>query len=114
MSDYHREKVLRIPMEDMGINPADYDDIGYDLYEKYGDMFYWNRPRVGKFDVAPTEEWFLDFVIEEEYGACCGEWGKVRELTLDEKIKYYLRRQRTTSSRQRITSTNNSNRKKRK
>ena len=29
------------------------------------------------------------FVIEEEYGADCGEWGKVRELTLDEKIKYY-------------------------
>ena len=31
-----------------------------------------------------------------------------------EKIKYYLRRQGTTSSRQRISSTNNSNRKKRK
>lgn len=88
MSDYHREKVLRIPMEDVGINPKDYDDIGYDLWEKYGDMFYWNGHRVGKFDVAPTEEWFIDFVLDEEYGADCGEWGKVRDLTAEERLKY--------------------------
>ena len=88
MSDYHREKVLRIPMEDMGINPEDYDDIGYDLWEKYGDIFYWGNPRVGKFDVAPTEEWFLDFVLEDNYGDECGDWGKVRALTANEKNKY--------------------------
>lgn len=88
MSDYHREKVLRIPMHDMGINPEDYDDIGYDLWEKFGDIFYWNGSSVGKFEVAPTEEFFIDFVLENEYGADCGEWGKVRELTVPEKVKY--------------------------
>ena len=89
MSDYRREKVLRIPIKDMGINPEDYDDIGYDLCEKYGDMFYWGGSKIGKFEVAPTEEWFLDFVLEDNYGDECGDWGRVRELTLDEKIKYY-------------------------
>lgn len=88
MSDYTREKVLRIPMEDMGINPKDYSDISYCLWDKFGDIFYWNSPQVGKFDVAPTREWFIDFVLEEEYGADCGEWGKVRLLTEVEKTKY--------------------------
>ena len=88
MSDYHREKVLRIPMEDMGINPKDYDDISYDLWEKFGDIFYWGSPRVGKFEVAPTSEWFIDFVLEENYGDECGDWGKVRLLTEVEQAKY--------------------------
>lgn len=88
MSDYHREKVLRIPFEDVGLNPADYDDVGYDLWEKFGDIFYWSNPRVGKFDVAPTVEWFIDFVLEENYGDECGDWGKVRALTEAEQSKY--------------------------
>ena len=88
MSDYHREKVLRIPFEDIGLNPDSFDDVSHDLWQKFGDMFYWNSPRVGKFDVAPTTEWFIDFVLEESYGDECGEWGKVRALTANEKNKY--------------------------
>lgn len=89
MSDYHREKVLRIPMEDMGINPKDYDDLGYDLWQKFGDdVFYWGGSSIGKFDVAPTRGWFLDFVLESDYGHECGEWGKVRALTVPEKTKF--------------------------
>jgi hypothetical protein len=88
MSDYHREKVLRIPFDDMNLNPDSFDDVSHDLWQMFGDIFYWNNPRVGKFDVAPTEEWFIDFILEEEYGADCGEWGKVRALTANEKNKY--------------------------
>ena len=87
MSDYHREKVLRIPFEDMGLNPDSFDDVSYDLWEMFGDVFYWGNPKVGKFEVAPTSEWFIDFVLEDECDEC-GDWGKVRELTDAEKAKY--------------------------
>lgn len=88
MSDYHREKVLRIPFEDMGLNPDSFDDVGHDLWQMFGDIFYWNSLREGKFDVAPTSQWFIDFILESEYGADCGEWGRVRALTANEKNKY--------------------------
>ncbi len=88
MSDYHRNKVLRVPFDKVGLNPNDYDDVGYDLWKKFGDMFYWNGSSTGKFDIAPTEEFFIDFVLESEYGADCGEWGKVRELTEVEMALY--------------------------
>jgi len=88
MSDYHREKVLRIPFEDLGLNPASFTVAGTELHKTFGDLFYWSGQRVGKFDVAPTTEYFIDFVLEESYGDECGEWGKVRALTVNEKNKY--------------------------
>lgn len=88
MSDYHREKVLRIPFEDLGLNAKDFNDLDYDLWQKFGDIFYWNGRRIGKFESAPTRGYFIDFVLEDEYGADCGEWGKVRALTVPEKTKY--------------------------
>ena len=88
MSDYHREKVLRIPFEDLGLNPASFSDASMELHNKYGDMFYWSGQREGKFDVAPTTKAFIDFVIESDYGNDCGEWGKVRLLTSAEQEKF--------------------------
>ncbi len=89
MSDYCKMKVLRIPFEDANIGILkDYDDVDYDLYKKFGDMFYWDGPHTGKFECAPTRRPFIDYILEYEYGADCGEFGKVRELTDPEKLKY--------------------------
>jgi hypothetical protein len=89
MSDYKRMKVLRLPFEYANIGSVDdYDDISHDLWDKYGDIFYWNGTNIGKFNYAPTERPFIDFVLESEYGADSGEWGKVRELYPQEIDKY--------------------------
>ena len=89
MSDYCRMKVLRLPFEEANIGKLeDYDDLEHDLHEKYGDMFYWNGTNVGKFDSSPTYRPFIDYILEHEYGADCGEWGKIRELYPSEKLKY--------------------------
>lgn len=88
MSDYHRQKVLRIPFEDLGLNKDDYKDTSYGLWQKFGDIFYWQGSNIGKFALAPTERLFIDFVLESDYGFDCGEWGKVRELYPQEIDKY--------------------------
>jgi hypothetical protein len=82
-------KVLRIPFEEANIGmPCDYDDLDHDLHEKFGDMFGWCGGAAGKFESSPTYRPFIDYVLEHEYGADCGEWGKVRELYQAEKLKY--------------------------
>lgn len=90
MSDYCRMKVLRVPFEECNLgSPNDYDDIGYDLYEKLGgELYYWGGKHEGKFDYAPTVKPFMDFVLEHEYDAGYGDWGKTRELYESEKLKY--------------------------
>jgi hypothetical protein len=90
MSDYCKMKVLRIPFEDCNFGLLeDCDDLSYAPYEKLGgDVFYWGGRREGKFDFAPTERPFIDFVLEHVYGAECGEYGKVRDLYTSEKLKY--------------------------
>ena len=88
MSDYCRMKVLRLPFEHTGLRIEDYDDIGYELHEQFGEMFHWCGKSIGKFDFAPTEDPFIDFILEDVYGDDCGEWGKVRALTAAEKEKY--------------------------
>ncbi len=88
MSDYHREKVLRIPFEGLNLNPASFRNADIELHDMFGDMFYCGGQRVGKFDIAPTTRAFIDFILESEYGSECGEWGKVRQLTSIEQEKY--------------------------
>ncbi len=89
MSDYCKMKVLRLPFEDAGIGkPEDYDDISFDLHDKFGDLFYWCGKPDGKFDYAPTEKPFIDFVLGHEYDSSYGEYGKTRELYPSEKLKY--------------------------
>lgn len=89
MSDYCRMKVLRLPFEEANIGCIeDYDDLDHDLHEKFGDMFYWCGKQTGKFESSPTCKPFIDYVLECEYGADCGEWGKIRELSPSEKLKY--------------------------
>lgn len=88
MSDYKREKVLRIPFEDLCLDIKESDDLSYDLWKKFGDIFYWCGSCEGKFELAPTTRMFIDFVLESEYGSDCGDWGKVRELYPQEIDKY--------------------------
>lgn len=97
MSTYVREKVLRIPMERIDMNYI--KDIVAQKYpnENHEDDFDWylesalpdvfDYATVGKFQVAPTESPFFDYVLDYEYDAD-GEYGKTRALYESEKAKY--------------------------
>lgn len=82
MSDYERNKVVRLKasLENLGVESL------WDLEEKYQDLF--GIGDVGKFETAPTEEPFIDFILYHSYGDECGEWGRARRLTDKELEKY--------------------------
>lgn len=82
MSDYERYKVVRLKtsLENLGVESL------WDLEEKYQDLF--GIGDVGKFEMAPTEEVFIDFVLYHSYGEECGEWGCARKLSEKELEKY--------------------------
>ena len=97
MSTYVREKVLRIPVHKMNFAhvvrqleekyPDDdvMDDITFYLEDVLPDLFgYGDR---NKFQMSPTEERFIDYVLDYEYD-CDGDYGKVRELYDSEKEKF--------------------------
>lgn len=103
MSDYVREKVLRLPIEGfqledlkkvitekleaIGKSVRDVDDdLGW--YTEMAFPEVWGYGARGKFQWSPTyPRQFIDFVLDREWG-CEGEWGKVRELYPTEKEKY--------------------------
>lgn len=82
MSDYCRHKVVRmkVNLESLGVSSL------WDIEDEYEDLF--GNGDVGKFDIAPTEEDFIDYVLYRSYGEECGEWGKIRKLTEKESEKY--------------------------
>ncbi len=82
MSDYCKEKVIRyrISAKDLGVNKL------YDLEDKYSDIF--ESSEIGKFQVAPTEEEFIDYLLDYSYGEEYGDYGKVRKLYDSEIVKY--------------------------
>ena len=79
MSDYAREKVLRVPLDKYGLN---YDEFEEKFEDKlgYGDT--------NKFQLAPTYRAFLDYVLLYNYGDNSDEWGRTRALTPAEQAKY--------------------------
>ena len=95
MSTYVREKVLRVPFKRIDLHYIksvlaskydDYeDDFSWYLESEFPDLFDYGT--VGKFQVAPTEERFFDYILEYEDDAD-GEYGKTRALTDNEKRKY--------------------------
>lgn len=99
MSTYERQRVLRIPMKYINMNyitsiitqkypDEDYeDDFSWYLEESFPDIF--DYAKVGRFQIAPTEESFIDYVLERELDAS-GEYGKTRALNKNEKEKYHL------------------------
>ena len=94
MSDYAYQKVLRLPVTFLDFqhnynkyfkNASDLDDF---LSEKFPDIF--GCYQRNKFQIAPTEDLFLDYVIDKDFsGNYSGEWSKVRELYPSEKNKFY-------------------------
>ena len=95
MSTYVKEKVLRIPME--RLNMDNIKNILAEKYEDYEDDFsfylentfpeIFDYATVGMFQIAPTIESFIDYVLEREWDAD-GEYGKTRALNDNEKAKY--------------------------
>lgn len=85
MSSYVCEKVLRVPVILSDFNILDTDDLTYELEREYPALFEYATPNM--FQIAPTEELYLDYVLEYERNTC-GEYGKVRELYPSEKEKY--------------------------
>ena len=105
MSTYVREKVLRIPFEKLfkicsisdWFTSDDLDDMSWLLEKKFPNEFEYAT--VGKFQISPTEDEFIDFVLEYEWDSCCEvleyEWdsccedfGKVRDLYNIEKENF--------------------------
>ena len=89
MSTYVREKVLRVPFELYKeyfrfTDLLEKDDYGSITYKK-PELFGWGD--IGKFQFAPTETLYIDYVLDYEYD-CDGEYGKVRELYPSEREKY--------------------------
>lgn len=82
MSSYTREKVLRIPVTLCELHMEDSEDLSYDLEEKYPMLFEYAQPKC--FQIAPTEELFLDYVLEYEWDAN-GEYGKIENCILQKK-----------------------------
>jgi hypothetical protein len=97
MSTYVREKVLRIPRDKMNFanivkkleekfpDEDIMDDFSYYIEDAFPDLFDYGT--VNKFQLAPTEEWFIDYVLDKEWD-CEGSYGKVRELYDSEKEKF--------------------------
>ena len=97
MSTYVREKVLRIPQDKINfeniINELERkysdenvrDDLSFFLEAGMPDIFSYGDKN--KFQMSPTREPFIDYVLEYEYD-CEGDYGKVRELYDSEKEKF--------------------------
>ena len=97
MSTYVREKVLRIPrykmnfahvvriLEEKFPNEDVMDDLNFYIESALPNLF--DYATVGKFQIAPTEENYIDYVLEYEWDAD-GEYGKTRALYESEKTKY--------------------------
>lgn len=95
MSTYIREKVLRIPMDRLNMsaikntlaeNHEDYeDDFSFYLESYFPTLFGYATKHM--FQIAPTEESYIDYVLEYEYDAD-REYGKTRKLYDSEKAKY--------------------------
>lgn len=96
MSTYVREKVLRIPRHKMNFahivrkleekfpGKDIMDDLGFYI-EDLDDLFDYGE--VNKFQLAPTSEPFIDYVLDYEYDAD-GEYGKIRNLYDSEKERF--------------------------
>ena len=89
MSTYVREKVLRVPFDKYAqffkLEIDDPDDMPWSVARKYPNL--WGYGDIGMFQFSPTEELYVDYVLDYEYD-CDGEYGKVRELYPSEKAKY--------------------------
>lgn len=91
MSDYVRKKALRIPAECCADTSIWNDDDFYDNLEEIikKSMNPHNFDVEVTLDISDNIHYYIDYVIDGSYGEECGDWGKVRLLTDNEKVKYY-------------------------
>lgn len=86
MSSYIKEKVVRVRVTDEMLKSIGLDDI-WDLEDKFPNEFNWNnKPNI--FEKAPTEEHFVDYILEYDGFADAGDYGFSRYLTKDEEELY--------------------------
>ena len=71
MSDYCKEKVLRVPLDKYGFTFA--IDFEQDL-EKRDRLKYLSYGGVNSFQIAPTKRLFLDLLLDYDYEVNCGEY----------------------------------------
>ena len=94
MSCYVREKVLRIPFDklhkDWFAENFDLNDPDLRCNLEFNPLFEYFHKDKNYFQASPTEEFFIDYVIDRDSDACDGEWGKFRSLTVREQEKYRL------------------------
>lgn len=106
MSDYVRKKAVRYrfsPEEVVHFTELAKANDDYDIYDYFERII----PKEKRADFCRVEkpgfevdsgiayaggsykcERYLDFVLDDEYGACCGEFGKSRGLYPEESDKY--------------------------
>lgn len=86
MSTYVREKVLRVPVAKCLPEFLALDDPYEELEKFLGSACKYAT--VGKFQIAPTETFYIDYVLEYDWDCSAGEFGKTRALYASEKAKY--------------------------
>ena len=86
MSYYKHEKVLRVPADKYKHYFNLQDDYGHEKEEQWPSLFSYSE--VGKFQLAPTEELYIDYALESDYDIYSGDWGKVRALYQEEKEEF--------------------------
>lgn len=97
MSDYVHERVLRVPTDRLFAGLDWYVNKDWEKEEYLNDMsIYLSKKHTGvwatittegMFEIAPTSESFVDFVLVEEWDSY-GEWGKTRALYDSEREKF--------------------------
>lgn len=82
MSDYCHSRVVRLKAteEQLGVKSI------WDMEDKYPELF--GNSDVNKFEIAPTEEPFVDYVLYYTYGEESDDWGRTRTLSDKELDKY--------------------------
>ena len=86
MSTYVREKVLRVPVAKCLPEFLKLSDPYEELEKFLGSACQYAT--VGKFQIAPTETFYIDYVLEYDWDCSAGEFGKTRALHASEKAKY--------------------------
>lgn len=84
MSSYEHEKVIRLKLDILELARNNIDGK-WELEDLFPDKF--GISEVGKFEIAPTEDDFLDLILEHDHNNT-GDWGTGRYLTEEEVSKY--------------------------
>ena len=95
MSDYVKKKVIRYPigLEVLTQYNCEKDDLEYKLKDIDSDFDNWRVLPRFEIDITYNDKqgesmYYLDYVLNYEYGACDGDFGISQELTEEQKAKW--------------------------